>query len=408
MHAEIIAVGTELTSGAKLDTNSQWLSVELAAAGIPTQFHTCVADDLAANVELFRLACERSDIVLITGGLGPTLDDLTREALAAVVSRPLVLHEPSLAVIREMFARRGREMPERNRVQALFPELSEPIANPRGTAPGVWMEVPRAGREACQVAAMPGVPSEMKAMFLDSVLPRLRRPAERAYIRRARVNIFGLGESQCEEMLGDLTARGRDPEVGITVHEATITLRIEAHGHTIEQCEFKIDDARRLARDRLGDAVFGEEDDELQDVVTRLLRTASLTLATAEAGTGGLLGSWLSSVADPSYYSGGIVAAHRRDLQRVLPGVGDASAATDLAAACRQQFGTELGLVAFVDDATTAAELRAWVALASATHVEARDFAFTRDPAIRRAWLSKSALNLLRLHLGGNQGPAGP
>ncbi|HVW00391.1 MAG TPA: competence/damage-inducible protein A, partial [Planctomycetaceae bacterium] len=157
MHAEIIAVGTELTSGAKLDTNSQWLSVELAAAGIPTQFHTSVADDLAANVALFKLACERSDIVLITGGLGPTLDDLTREALAAVVDRPLVLHEPSLVVIREMFARRAREMPERNRVQALFPEGSEPIANPRGTAPGVWMEVPRIGSEACQVAAMPGV-----------------------------------------------------------------------------------------------------------------------------------------------------------------------------------------------------------------------------------------------------------
>jgi nicotinamide-nucleotide amidase len=310
-------------------------------------------------------------------------------------------------VIREMFARRGREMPERNRVQALFPEMSEPIVNPRGTAPGVWMEVPRSGREACQVAAMPGVPSEMKGMFLDSVLPRLRRPADRAYIRRARINIFGLGESQCEEMLGDLTARGRDPEVGITVHEATITLRIEAHGHSIEQCEYKIDDARRIARERLGEAVFGDEDEELQDIVTRLLRTSSRTLATAEAGTGGLIGSWLSSVPDAACYSGGLVAPSRRELQRVLPGVGDASAATDLAAACRQQFGTDFGLVAFVDD-TASPEPRAWVALASATAVEVRDFAFTRDPAIRRAWLSKSALNLLRLHLGGNPGPAGP
>jgi len=271
----------------------------------------------------------------------------------------------------------------------------------------VWMEVPRTGRDACQVAAMPGVPSEMKGMFLDSVLPRLRRPADRAYIRRARINIFGLGESQCEEMLGDLTARGRDPEVGITVHEATITLRIEAHGRTIEQCEFKIDDARRIARERLGDAVFGDEDEELQDVVSRLLSTSSLTLATAEAGTGGLLGSWLSSVADAACYSGGLVAPHRRALQRALPGTGEAGSASDLAAACRQQFGADFGLVAFVDE-TIGAEPRAWVALASATHVEVRDFAFTRDPAIRRAWLSKSALNLLRLHLGGYRGPAGP
>ncbi|HVW01238.1 MAG TPA: CinA family protein, partial [Planctomycetaceae bacterium] len=288
-----------------------------------------------------------------------------------------------------------------------FPEGSEAIANPRGTAPGVWMEVPRVGGAACQVAAMPGVPSERQAMFFDSVRPRLRRPADRAYIRRARVNIFGLGESQCEEMLGDLTARGRDPEVGITVHEATITLRIEAHGDTVEQCEYKIDDAKRIARDRLGDAVFGEEDDELQDVITRLLLTSGQTVGTAEAGTGGLIGSWLSSVRNPARFSGGLVAPHRRDLQRTLPGVGDESSAADLAAACRQQFGTDFGLVAFVDDTATP-EPRAWVALASATHTEARDFAFTRDPAIRRPWLSKSALNLLRLHLGGNQGPTGP
>jgi len=138
MHAEIIAIGTELTTGAKLDTNSQWLSLELQAAGIPVHFHVTVADDLDANVNVLRSAVERSNLILISGGLGPTLDDLTRDALARLTGTKLVLHEPSLEVIRGMFARRGRAMPERNIVQAMFPEGSAPIPNRRGkcSAPG--------------------------------------------------------------------------------------------------------------------------------------------------------------------------------------------------------------------------------------------------------------------------------
>src|SRR5579871_3087582 len=175
MHAEIISIGSELTTGAKLDTNSQWLSIELSAIGIPVHFHTTVADNHDANLLVLKNAADRADIVLITGGLGPTLDDLTREVLAELTGVQLVLHEPSLQIIREMFARRGREMPERNIVQAMFPEGSEVIPNPRGTAPGVWMEIARAGRGPSRIAAMPGVPSEMKGMFTQWVLPRLQQ-----------------------------------------------------------------------------------------------------------------------------------------------------------------------------------------------------------------------------------------
>src|SRR5262249_10621911 len=158
MHAEIISIGTELTTGAKLDTNSQWLSLELQAVGIPVHYHVTVADDLDANVNVLRAAAERSEIVLITGGLGPTLDDLTRDALALLTGTTLVLHEPSLEIIRGMFARRQRPMPERNVVQAMFPEGSEPIPNRRGTAPGIYVIIPRPGRAPCRIAAMPGVP----------------------------------------------------------------------------------------------------------------------------------------------------------------------------------------------------------------------------------------------------------
>src|SRR5207244_4024910 len=159
MKAEIISIGSELTSGQNLDTNSQWLSRRLAEVGIVVGWHTTVADDLDANVEAFRIAAGRAGLVLVTGGLGPTQDDLTREALARAAGVELVFNEAAFADIQAMFARRGRTFPERNRVQAYFPAGAEPIPNANGTAPGVWQKL-----GDCHVAAMPGVPSEMYAM----------------------------------------------------------------------------------------------------------------------------------------------------------------------------------------------------------------------------------------------------
>src|SRR5579862_773201 len=164
MKCEIISIGSELTSGQNLDTNSQWLSRRLAEVGIPVGWHTTVADDLDANVEAFRIAARRARLVIVTGGLGPTLDDLTREALARVAGVELVFHPESFAAIQEMFTRRGRHMPDRNRVQAMFPVGAEPIPNACGTAPGLWMTVGDG-----LIAAMPGVPTEMFAMFETSV-----------------------------------------------------------------------------------------------------------------------------------------------------------------------------------------------------------------------------------------------
>src|SRR5262245_48795387 len=168
MKTEIISIGSELTSGQNLDTNSQWLSRRLAEIGIPVGWHTIVGDDLEDNVAAFRLAAQRARLVIATGGLGPTQDDLTREALATVAGVELVFHQESFERIQEMFARRNRTMSERNRVQALFPAGAEVIPNANGTAPGIWMTVNNA-----VVVAMPGVPSEMYAMFETQVKPRL-------------------------------------------------------------------------------------------------------------------------------------------------------------------------------------------------------------------------------------------
>ncbi|MCA9097283.1 MAG: competence/damage-inducible protein A, partial [Planctomycetaceae bacterium] len=174
MFAEIIAIGTELTTGAKLDTNSQWLSQELAAIGIEVIYHTAVADNLDANLQVLKNATDRTQLVIITGGLGPTLDDLTREVIAQLLGVPLVLDEESLAIIQGMFARRQRPMPERNRIQAMFPAGSEVIPNPRGTAPGIWAKIERTDRPSTNIAALPGVPTEMKGMFREGVVPRLQ------------------------------------------------------------------------------------------------------------------------------------------------------------------------------------------------------------------------------------------
>ncbi len=414
MSAEIIAVGTELTSGAKLDTNSQWLSLELAETGIPVRAHCTIWDDLDEMVAVIRTAADRSDVVLITGGLGPTLDDLTREALAKVAGVELVLHAPSLEHVKSMFARRNRPMPERNAMQAMFPAGSEPLPNPRGTAPGIWMSVTRSDGRQCRIAAMPGVPSEMRQMYRQQVVPRLDGGGK--VIRRARINCFGAGESQAEEMLGELTARGRDPDVGITVHEATITLRITAEGLSPEECRDKIEKTRLAIINRMGTLVFGSEDEELEHALVRLLNQRRASLSTAESGTGGLLSYRLTGVSgyDTCYKGGVVVPTHaaKRDMLSVDPmllrSYGDISseAAEAMAQGCRQKFGTNFALAItewadFKADDPFAAVPASFVALAGPKVVQVEKVQHFGDPEIAKSRTAKTAMNLLRLHLIG-------
>ena len=408
MQAEIIAIGSELTSGAKLDTNSQWLSLELAELGIAVHYHTTMADSLGAMIETMRIAVDRSDLVFVTGGLGPTLDDITRDAIAGLAGVELVLNEESLEHIRELFAKRQREMPTRNEIQAMFPAGSRPISNPRGSAPGIWMELSREGR-TCQLIAMPGVPSEMKRMYQHEVRPHL--PVSDRVMRRARVNCFGVGESTAEEMLGELTGRNQEPEVGITVHEATITLRINAEGATEDECLVKIKTARDEIQARLGPLVFGEEDQQLQDVVIAGLIGRGRTLACAENGTGGVLAAMLSDVTgSDECFRGGRVLPNGAALQTELGlgadlGGNSQQVAERMAEVCRELYETDYALAVtecpvYDPDDAEAEPPTTWVAVASAERTQARSLTLLGDVSFTRIRSVKMALDLLRHQLG--------
>lgn len=293
MYAEIIAIGSELTCGSKLDTNSQWLSRELESLGWTVSRHTTLSDDMQAIVNEFRAAADRARVVLITGGLGPTLDDITRDALAEAFQQPLIRDAESLQQIEALFAARGKVMPERNHRQADRPEKSQALPNSCGTAPGILMRVKSSGGHTCLFAAMPGVPAEMRPMYEQQVRPHLLDSS--MIMCRRVIRTFGYGESEAERLLGDLTARGRNPEVGITASEAVISLWVTARATSKDAAEAMCEDTMRLIRERLGETVYAEGNAELHEVVAELLTNRQLRIGLLEGSTtGGLMAVWMT------------------------------------------------------------------------------------------------------------------
>lgn len=415
MRAEIISIGDEITSGQILDTNSQWLSLRLEELGIPVLYHTAVGDDLEAMVQVFQQAFRRSDVIVSTGGLGPTADDLTRDALAKAAGRKLVLDPQALERLRELFARRKREMPKRNEIQAHFPEGARAVPNPNGTAPGIDLEVPRDRPSPCRLVALPGVPAEMREMWYQSVAQLLRKlGAGQRIIRHRLIKCFGAGESQIESMLPGMIHRGREPRVGITASQTTIVLRITAAGATEEACYAAIEPTVATIRQRLGKLVFGEDDDQLQDAVVRLLRQKNKTLATVEWGTAGQVADRLGGVAEgQGFFLGGVVAGglaalrHALDLPAGLgerPGAPGPELVTAMAEACRKRFAGALGLAVgpFPKLDPAAAEPRPVLfALAAADGTTTKSVPFAGHPAILKVYSANHALDMVRLRLMG-------
>jgi nicotinamide-nucleotide amidase len=350
MDAEVLAIGSELTSGQHLDTNSAWLSRRLGELGVSVRWHTTVGDEPGPMVEALRIAAGRAKLVVIGGGLGPTQDDLTREALAALAGVPLVEDEGCLRALADFFARRNRPMPPRNRVQVLLPEGCEPLPNRVGTAPGMWMTV-----GGTWLAALPGVPGELRVMFDEQLAPRLRALDSNGRVIVHRViNLFGRGESEIEADALDLTARGRRPEVGITAHDATIRFRITADGATEGEARAAIEPTARLIYERFGDLIIGEGDDDVAEALVAQLQRTGATLALAESCTGGLIAARLTEIAGVSPYFPGGVVSYSNEAKAVLLGVPraliaghgavSAEVAEAMAAGARRRFGATLGL----------------------------------------------------------------
>ncbi len=304
MQAILLSIGDELALGQTVDTNSGWLAAQLAANGIPTRLHETVADDRGLIAASIRWAATKAELIIVTGGLGPTDDDLTRQALADAMGCELIEDAKSLADLEALFRDRGYPMAERNRVQALHPVGSRMIPNPAGTAPGIVAQLGE-----CVIYVTPGVPREMKAMFRDSILPNLRPAAGGARtILTTKVNTFGRGESDVAERLGELMDRGRNPTVGTTVSMGLCSIRVRSESADSDRARQQMEDTLRQVEDRLGPIVFGREDASLQDAVVALLVERGQTIATAESCTGGMIGSLLTDVAGSSgAYLGGWV-----------------------------------------------------------------------------------------------------
>lgn len=390
---EIIAIGDELTTGQRLDTNTQWLAQRLTEAGVDVRYHTTVADDMEANVAVFRTAAERADLVVATGGLGPTADDLTRDAMAAAAGVPLI-ERPDLAEhIRLLFTSRGREMPPQNLRQAQLPEGAEAIPNPGGSAPGVDQTI-----GSCRLFALPGVPAEMYQMWDATVGPAINAlPGERRVVRHWLVKCFGLGESHTEQLLPDLIARGREPLVGITASHATITLRVTASGTDEAACYAKMESTLAEIRETLGSYIFaeqpgGQKEIELPNAVLDQLADYGASLATVEDMTAGLLASLLGE-ADAG--RGVVVRCEYAPIDDDY----EIEEATKLVEGVARSQADRAGFAVVVGPNPSTPEAPIAVAAASPTRVVSKAVTLVGHPSIHRPLVAKHALNLLRLQL---------
>ncbi len=417
LRAEILSIGDELTSGQRLDTNSQWLSEQLGNLGIKTVFHTTVGDSMSDNVDAFRTAARRADIVVATGGLGPTADDLTREAMAEAFRLQLEIRPEALEHIESLFARRKRPMPERNRSQAMFPVGARIIDNPHGTAPGVDLVAPELksdGTSPCRMFALPGVPAEMMQMFKATVEPRLMNEmgigAQRWFFHSLKV--FGIGESDVEKKLPDLIHRDRDPIVGITVSKATITLRIAALCSSESEFREKIQSTLREIHSQLGLLVFGEGEIDIDEAVHRMLIERGVSLGVLEVGAGAWIQHGLAKLSEPGAI--GLQASHWfPSMVAMSPDVkcGDTDSATNALSMAAEQFRKEHDL----DLCLAAGTYPTWDAVSTSATLPSSDFSFAlarrgketkcttvslgAHPDVLYHRLAKAGLNFLRLEL---------
>ncbi len=299
MIAEILATGDEIRSGALVDSNSAYIAGRLEESGVEVVRHNCVGDDLDRLSAVFTEIGRRADLCAMTGGLGPTEDDLTAEAAAKAAGVSLFLDETALTSIERFFKTRNREMSESNRKQAMLPQGAARLDNPIGTAPGFAMRIDR-----CMFFCLPGVPPEMKRMLQEQVLPRLGSlpGAEPGVARTVTISTYGYPESVAGERVAGFSERFPSLKLGLRAKFPEIQIKIYARGNDPVMLDEKVAQARKWLLSRVGEKTFSTEGESMQEVVGRRLKEAGATVAAAESCTGGLISHWLTNVAGSSAY----------------------------------------------------------------------------------------------------------
>ena len=405
MKVAILTIGDELTCGYRLDTNSQAISRRLSLLPAEVTLHLTVGDDLEVIQRGLHTALDVADVVVITGGLGPTEDDLTRHAVAAHFGLELVEDAEALVRIRERFVRFGRTMPPElltsNRIQAQIPTGSTIIYNDRGTAAGFYL--PTNGKH---IFVTPGIPYEMEGMLESFILPRLRELVGTGHhVRRAALKVYGLPESEINERIRPLLARDRNPLLGLLPHRGTITVEVVAAGSTPEEAQALIEADLAALRAELGRYIISEDGRDLPQVVADLLVERGLTIATAELGTGGLVAARLTEPTGSerwfrrSMIFGSEKAASGRGKKSHLSYEDDAlTMAKAIRQAADSDIGVGVGVIALPEDSTPQ---RPYGVIHVAVNLRGREtcrrLSFNGDRARVREWVADAALALVRL-----------
>lgn len=407
--AEIIAIGSELLAPDRTDTNSLWLTEQLNRLGIEVKLKTVVGDDDARLEEAIKDATRRSKVVITTGGLGPTEDDITRKVTARALGRRLLLNEDLLAEIRQRFQSFGVAMPERNSRQAMVIEDAQVLPNPNGTAPGMFID-----HKGTAIVLLPGPPREMKPMFENHVASKLASRAGSQKVVRRLLRVAGMGESAVDEKIAPIYSQYENPQTTILFNQSEIEIHLTARGRTEADAEALLDRLSEQIEERLGNSVFAFAGETMEQIVGLKLSVGGYTLAVAESCTGGLLAQRLTDVPGSSkYFIEGVVTYSNDAKMKALGvepilflehGAVSAPVAEAMAEGIRKRAETDFGLaitgIAGPGGGTEEKPVGlVYIAISSESGTEHRKLNLPGDRHLVRWRASQAALDLLRRRL---------
>jgi len=408
--AELITIGDEILYGQIVDTNSQWMSTELDKIGIKVVRKTTVGDLESEILAVFAEAETRADVILITGGLGPTSDDLTKDCLAKFFNCSITIHEEALAEVTEFFKSRGRELTELNRQQAALPTACQKITNALGTAPGMWFD-----KRDKVFMSMPGVPHEIKKIMTDHVIPRLSKKYQLPVIHHKIIRTIGIGESFLAEKIADWeNALPKHIKLAYLPSLGEVKLRLTGFGTSLQQLESETNVWVEKLKERVGQFIYGFGEDPIEVVLGKTLRDRNLTLSIAESCTGGYLSHLITSVPGSSEYFLGTMIPYAYEIKMRQLGVkpetlekyGAVSEPTiiEMANIVRAKFSTSIGVatsgIAGPGGATPDKPVgTVWIAYSDKHQTVTKKLQLTKDRALNIRLASIAVLNLIRQSL---------